>query len=90
MSFQIEVTRTSEVHEESSEHKEDSAASNTKSWTPERRQKYMKTYMCAYRRAHPGLSTQYVRKFRASQRKAASSDVDAVAIQRQGSPEERS
>lgn len=90
MSSQIETTRSSEVHEESSEQKEDSAASNIKTWTPERRQEYMKAYMCGYRRAHPGLSTPYVRKFRANQRKAASSEAGAVATQRQDDPEERS
>ena len=61
-------------------------ANTLDSWSTDKR----KEYMCAYRRAHPGLSTQYVRKFRASQRKADSSDADAGAMQRQGSPEERS
>lgn len=33
----------------------------------EDRRRYMREYMRAYRRAHPGLSTPYVRKFRAKQ-----------------------
>lgn len=59
-------------------------------WTTDKRREYNKTYMRGYRRDHPGLSTPYVRKFRANQRKAASSEAGAVAMQCQSSPEERS
>lgn len=34
------------------------------SWEPEEKRQYMRRYMRAYRCAHPGLSSQYVRKHR--------------------------
>jgi hypothetical protein len=40
----------------------------------EERQRYMREYMRDYRRDHPGLSTPYVRRFRARRRKLAKHD----------------
>jgi len=61
-------------------------ANTLDSWSADKRKEYMRDY----RRNHPGLSTPYVRKFRANQRKAASSEAGAGRIQCQGNPEERS
>lgn len=33
-------------------------------WTAEEKRRYMRHYMCAYRRSRPGLSSPYVRKYR--------------------------
>jgi hypothetical protein len=39
--------------------------------SPEERRAYMREYMRAYRLQHPGLSTPYVRSFRARRRSEA-------------------
>ena len=42
--------------------------------TPEQRRDYLRRYMSEYRRSHPGLSSPYVRRYRAKKKRKRAAD----------------